>query len=256
VVALCLGGGVFIELWSQSGAHQLPLSVAVQRFHSAAPGPGHEALRPAQGVYQYSGTGTEHLSVPPKTQSEGPIIPSTVAYQPHGCWSFRLDFSDNHWQSYTYCPQGKALLLTARSGWYQWDFVVTTIGDTETLICRPTEDAIPAALAVGPRHSFSCRGTNSPLSIPPVTMAGWVEYIGRGTVTVQGRRLQALQMKEVATFSGGQTGTDSAETWVDATTGLPLRGTWSTVVRTPSPLGSSTLTAGGRFALAALTPNT
>jgi hypothetical protein len=256
--AVVVGAGVFALLWVRSGAHELPLSVAYQRFRPDAPGKkyANEALRPEQGVYQYSGSGTEHLSVPLKTQYEGPVIPGTVTYLRDGCWSFRLDYSDNHWQSATYCPRSSALLLTARGGWYRWNFVALSVSDTSTYSCTPAEVAVPAVLVVGERHSFSCRGSNHPLSIPPVTMSGWVEYLGSSSVVVQGHRLQALHLKEVATFSGGQTGTNVADTWFELATGLPLRGTWSTTVRTASPLGTSTLTASGRFSLSSFTPHT
>src|SRR5271166_897794 len=58
-VAVAAGIGVFTGLWLESGAHELPLSVAYQRFRPDAPGAkyAHEALRPAQGVYRYTGSG-------------------------------------------------------------------------------------------------------------------------------------------------------------------------------------------------------
>lgn len=256
VAVIVLGSGTFVGLWLNSGAHELPLSVAYQRFRPDEPGAKyqHEPLRPPQGVYEYSGSGTEHVSLPPKTQYEGPIIPGTVTYEPQGCWKFRLDYSDNHWQSYTYCPRTGALLLTARAGWYRWDFVALVISDTSTYSCKPAEVAVPAVLKLGQLHRFSCRGTNNHLAIPPVTMSGWVEYLGSGTLVVQGRQLPALQLREVATFSGGQTGSNVADTWFELATGLPLEGTWSTKVRTNSPVGYSTLTASGRFRLSSLTP--
>jgi len=257
-VAVVVGVGAFAVLWFNSGAHQLPLSVAYQRFRPDTSGGkyAHEALRPPQGVYQYSGSGTEHLSLPPKTQYEGPVIPGTVTYLPDGCWSFRLDYSDSHWQSTTYCPRNSALLTTARGGWYRWNFVAFSVADTSTYSCTPAEVAVPAVLVVGVRHSFSCRGSNHPLSLPPVTMSGFVEYLGSHSVVVQGHPLQALHLREVATFSGGQTGTNLADTWFEVGTGLPLSGTWSTKVRTPSPFGTSTLTASGRFSLSRFAPRT
>jgi len=257
-LVLATGVGVFAVLWVNSGAHELPLSIAYQRFRPDSPGSkyANEPLRPAQGVYRYAGSGTEHLSVPPKTQLEGPVIPGTVTYLPGGCWSFRLDYSDNHWQSATYCPHQGELELTARGGWYRWDFVAITVADASTYTCAPPEVAVPAVLRTGRRDDFSCRGTNHPLNIPPVTMSGWVEYIGSSTVVVDGRSLRALHLREVSTFRGGQSGRNVADTWFEVATGLPLLGTWSTEVRTASPLGTSTLTASGRFRLADLVPRT
>jgi len=255
-LVLLAGGGTFAGLWIGNGAHQVPISVAQHRFHPGNTGTvkGPDPLRPAQGVYAYTGSGTEHVSFPSKTQYEGPTIPGTVIYKAQDCWSFRLDFSSNHWQSYTYCPKPKGVNLTSRSGWYRWDFVVTVVADTSTYSCRPTEIAIPATLIVGQHHTFSCRGTNNHLAIPPVIMSGYGEYLGTSTVVVQGKGLQAVHIREVASFSGGQTGSNVADTWYETGTYLPLKGTWSTEVHTASPVGMSTMTASGRFGLSALTP--
>lgn len=37
-------------------------------------------VRPAAGVYEYEGTGTESLSLPPLSQSQGPTVPATVEH--------------------------------------------------------------------------------------------------------------------------------------------------------------------------------
>ena len=257
VLVVVAGGiAVFAGLWLNSGAHELPLSSAYQHFTPDAPPAKyrHEALRPPQGVYPYAGSGTEHVSLPPKTQYEGPIIPGTVTYLHDGCWDFRLDYSDSHWQSSTYCPKGAELLLDARAGWYRWDFVAVVIADTATYRCSRREVILPARGATGTRQHFSCTGRNDHLSIPPVTMSGWTQVLRTGTVDVAGRAEPAVEVRELATFSGGQSGTNDSSTWYAASTGLPLEGTWRTEVRTASPVGTSTLTASGRFHLQAGTP--
>lgn len=257
---LGIGGGVLAYMWSASGSHEVLLSQAYKQFHGKSTTPdrppqGVELVRPAQGVYRYSGGGTEHVSFPPKTQLEGPVIPGTVTYTKGGCWEFRLDYSDNHWQSTTYCLSPAGLLLTARAGWYRWDFVFTTVEDTASYRCSQSEVAVPSRPSHGERFGFSCRGTNNHLSIPAVTMSGYKEFIGTEPVVIGARRLMALHLREVARFSGGQSGTNVADTWFDPATDLPLRGTWSTRVRTASPVGTSTLTASGHFSLVSLTPH-
>ena len=82
LVVLGGGVGVFAYLWNHSGPHQLSVATAVERFGSGASGritdPG--TLRPAAGVYSYTGKAVEHVSLPPKTQTEGPGFPGTISY--------------------------------------------------------------------------------------------------------------------------------------------------------------------------------
>ncbi len=79
-------------------------SVAVERFrHELVKGDASSGSGPTQGIYSYRGSGTEAISVPPKSQSEGPELPGTVIDRPRGCFEFRLDYSSDHWQSWTYC---------------------------------------------------------------------------------------------------------------------------------------------------------
>jgi len=252
-----LGGGVgaFAYLWNHSGPHELSVATAIQRFRSGATGqitdPG--TLRPAAGVYSYAGKAVEHVSLPPKTQTEGPGFPVTITYQSDGCWTQRIDYSDAHWQSTTYCPRHGNLVEVGRAGWYRWNFVALVIADNSTYTCN-SEMTIPAVLAVGQRFPLSCRGTNDPLHTGPVTMTGTNEYMGSTTLHVGAASVVAVHFREVARIGGGQTGTNVADTWFSTVDGLPVKGTWQTQVSTTSPLGISTMTANGHFVVASLTP--
>jgi hypothetical protein len=257
VLALAgIGAGVLVSLWSGSGARELPLSVAVNRFRPGRPVSHDGAMRPAQGVYRYAGTGSEHLSVPPKSQSEGPVMPGTITYVAHGCWMFRLDYNNRHWQENTYCPRGGALLEPIQAGWYDWDFVVFSEQDTETFKCGNKTIGIPAERRTGVRLAFHCLGHNDHLATGPVTLTGWVEYLGRGQVDIKGSHVDAVHVRQVSLLSGGQHGENKSDTWYETTSGLPLAGTWTSSVQTPTPIGTSTLTASGTFVLTDLRPQT
>jgi len=256
VAVLAAGAGLFVYEWNHAGPHELSASTAYQRFRSGATGqftdPG--KLRPHEGVHSYTGRAAEHLTLPPKSQVEGPSIPGTVTYRPDGCWILRLDYSDSHWQNSTYCPRNGNLVEVGRAGWYRWNLVALSIADTATYTCSQSEIAIPAVLHSGALYSFSCTGTNKPLKMGPVTMAGTNEYMGVRTVKIAGTDVITLLFHEVTHFSGAQTGYNIADTWFSTVNGLPVRGTWKTVVTSPTFLGTSTLTGTGNYTLSSFTP--
>jgi len=247
--------GTFAILWSHSGAHAVPSSVAIQRFlqergaSAADPGAG-----PTPGVYSYSGTGTERIPVPPKSQSEEPGIPGTVVRQAGGCSEFRLDFSDFHWQSWDYCVRDGTLASPTRAGYYNWDFVAFHVDDTSTFVCRPAVTAVSGRIVPGTSHAVACTGSNNHLSIGPVFMRGTSILVRSVDITIGSHVLAAVLVAEQVTFSGGQSGSNVSDTWFSIATGLPLRGTWHTTVSTASPVGTSTLDERGNFTLGSVTP--
>lgn len=244
-------GGAFVWAWNHSGPHQVSEAAAVAHFRaqpgdrSADPGSYH----PPDGVYRYRGSGTEHVSLPSKTVSEGPGLPGTVTSAPDGCWTFRLDYSDAHWQSSTYCPRGGRLVEVGRAGWYRWDFVAFAISDRATFTC-PTPEVVAAPVRPGTAFAFRCTGRNQPVHMAPVLMRGTDRYLGTVRLRVGGRSVAAAHWREQATFSGGQQGSYRADTWLSTADGLPLRSSWSETVRSPTIVGTSTLTAHASFALA------
>lgn len=255
-VVLVLGTttSVFAYLWTHSGSRPVSSESAYARYRPGPVPPSPATFRPTQGVYSYRGSGTEHVSLPAKTQLEGPEIPGTVTNLANGCWRFRLDFSDNHWQSWTYCPRGGALLLEARAGYYRWDFVAFAVDNTATYACSPPEVVIPADSNTTGNTAVSCRGTNDHLALGTIVMTGSNRFVSKQTLTVGRSQVTALHYRERVALSGGQQGFNDADTWFSASNGLPLRGTWRTEVKTPSPVGTTTLTASGSFYLSSLVP--
>ncbi len=255
VMVVATAAGIFVYQWDHAGPRQLSFVTAYQRFRSGSTGalvdPG--TLRPRQGVYSYRGAGHEHISLPPKSQVEGPGIPGTVSYQSDGCWVWRLDYSDSHWQNATFCARAGNLVEVGRAGWYRWNLVAFSIADTGTYRCSP-EVAIPAVLHVGQRFPFDCTGTSSPIKTGVVTIKGTNRYVGPQTLRIEGTDVPTLHFREVSTLSGGQRGSNVSDTWFSTINGLPVKGTWTTKVTTPTFLGTSTLTGGASFTLTSLTP--
>lgn len=252
---LVAGSGWFAWRWAGSQPAPVTVASALERFRglvgSRAGTAG--AFQPRPGVYTYTGQASEHVSLPPKTQPEGPVFPVTVTGLPGGCWQFRIDLSDSHWEGGTFCARGPSLHEVGRGGWMRWDFVVVVVADTSTFHCSSEETVVPSQPRAGAVSRFSCVGSNDHLNTGPVTMSGTSTVVGAEDQAVGSRKMPVLHVREQAAFSGGQTGTYRADVWFGAN-GLPLREKWSTQVRTPSPLGTATMTGGGEYRIASLTP--
>jgi hypothetical protein len=255
VVALGAAVGVFAYLWAHSGARPVSVDEARRRF-SAGHGSAAAARQftPAEGVYRYTGTGSESLSSPPKSQSEGPEIPGTVTHRGDDCWALRLDYSSNHWRKRKFCVRGDALKEVGNEVVQRWDFVVNTIENVATMTCRPPSVILVSDPAPGTEWPASCSGTNSQIAGTLVS-SGTHRYVGSEEVRVGASTVNALHFRDERTVSGAQTGTETFEVWL-APNGLPVRGRQRIEVDSDSPIGRVTYTQEGAFSLVRLTPST
>ena len=89
---------------------------AVEEFRSdtdgggTSPGDGAAAGGPPAGVYLLEGSGTESLSFPPLSQSDGETMPMTVGATDGGCWTVRIDYNEAHWQDWNLCRDGDSVI--------------------------------------------------------------------------------------------------------------------------------------------------
>ena len=249
--------GIFVVLWRRSGAHEVSTGEARRRFDasSSTQAANPAVLRPAAGVYAYRGSGSEHLSVPPKSQKQGPNMPATVTHRDDGCWTFRIDYSSQHWQTWIYCPRHGGLVELGGQTFERWDFVFTKYDSTSTFTCDPPSVTIRAVPQPGDQWQQTCRGTSSGTKGEAVT-AGPCTFVGDDTVTVGGRPVPAYHFHQERTLSGSQSGTQTADLWFAMKDGLPLRNERTQTVHTNTVVGSSTYTEHGSFALMSLQPQT
>ena len=134
-LVVVVAGSVFLILWRRSGAHEVSTNAARKRFEQSSSSSVTEpatnlAVRPAAGVYVYRGSGTEHLSLPPKSQAQGPQMPGTVLLTANGCWTFRIDYSSQHWQTWNYCPRGGGLVELGGQTFERWAGKTGRIADS------------------------------------------------------------------------------------------------------------------------------
>ncbi len=209
--------------------------------------------RPAPGVYDYVGAGTEKLSLPPLSQGEGPTIPGTVTLDGAHCWTLRLDYSTHHWQTFDYCLHGADLWEAGGTTWQLWAVGPLDVTNTTTFVCAPRSMALPAHGVPGQVWYSRCTGTNTSVAGTTVT-SGPYRLVGTSTMTVGGVATRVAHFHRLRTDTGAQTGTETADVWVELATGLPVRLDQDIRVTTATEFGRSTYTQVGTMTLERPTP--
>lgn len=246
------GAGVVVALIVLGGGAE-PVDVEeVRRPTGSTEPPEAAVLRPPQGVYIYEGGGTDQLSTPPKEQAEGPSMPATVTHRADGCWTFRIDYSTNHWQSWDYCPREGNLDESGGTSYQRWDFTVFAQESTSTFVC---ESAVTIRVDQEPGDTWeqSCRGTSTGTEGEALS-AGPYSFVGSEDVEVGGDTVSAHHYHRERTMSGAQSGTEVSEVWFSAETGMPLRNERTIEVRTDTIIGEVTYTEEAEFHLTSLVP--
>jgi len=216
-----------------------------------AQGGGASGALPKPGVYEYRGSGTERLSLPPLSQAEGPIMPGTVTLSGADCWVFRIDYSTHHWQTWDYCRHGGETWEAGGRSWQLWTIGPLDETNTSDFTCAPRTMSLPATAVPGQRWQGRCVGTNTAVAGKTLS-AGPYRFIGLTSVSVAGTQVHAAEFLRLRTESGAQKGSERDEVWLDAATGLPVRLRQDITVTTNTPFGTSTYTQSGVFALVSL----
>jgi len=252
VVAAVAAAGLLVLLQREPG----PASIddAVDDF-TGADDPGTDRTpRPPEGVYVYEGEGAETLSILPGDHGQGPRMPATVTHTPNGCWRFRIDLHEAHWQDWRYCPDGGDLVERGGRTYQSWDLGIATVDSTSTFRCP---DSVVARSDAEPGDGWrqECRGTSD--SLPGVTIsAGRTTFVGAETVAVADEDVPALHYRQVRRMSGIQTGEQTEDFWFRASDGLPVRNTRSTSVDSDSRVGAITYSEAGEWRLTSPEPRT
>ena len=250
-VTLVLGAG-FIAIWATTNrAQQVTLRQAESRLHLSRDSSG--TRRPAQGVYEYAGSGTERLSFPPLSQSEGPTIPGTVSMQGANCWVLRLDYSTHHWQTFDFCLHGGDVWETGGVTWQLFSIGPVDVSTTSTFTCLAGTMWLPGDLVVGRSTTSRCTGKSTSVKGETLSL-GPCTYMGEAMLTVGHRQILAAHFEQQRVDSGAQTGSERYDIWIAAKTGLLLRFRQDIRLVSSSPVGKVTYTQSGTLHLASLTP--
>lgn len=258
VVLAVVGVGVALTL--RDNARPVSVDEAQQRAATSttADDDGGTSLpRPAAGVYRYRGEGDETLSTPPLSQSQGPTMPGTVEWSGDGCWTFRIDFSSNHWQAWDYCPDGELVVETGGRSWQRWMIGATAITNLSTFDCDPGTTfelgGDPAGQPTGRPRDATCNGTNEAVEGTTVS-SGTTRTVGVEQLEIGGRSVPTVHVVAERIMTGAQTGTERTEAWFALDSGLPVRNERTIEAATDTPIGSSSYTEQGVFELESLEP--
>lgn len=257
VVALVvLGFGVVLfQFVTRDEPGAVPVEEALEDFRQSTATSTGEAsgLRPPAGVYSLTGEGREEISFPPVDQQDGETIPATVEHQADGCWTFRIDYNEAHWQDWTLCPSGDGLVQPLGHTYQAWDFGTAEIGNLATFECEADTPFIVTDLDPDESVPRRCIGTNEQVS-GTTDSRGTLTFVGTDTLEVGGVQVEAWRFRQNAEFSGAQTGTEEVDFWFAVEDGMPLRGERSVAIGSESPVGTIDYTEEGWWQLASLEP--
>lgn len=215
---------------------------------------GAGTFRPPAGVYLAEGEGHEAISFPPVSQADGATMPASVEHLPEGCWRFRIDYNEAHWQDWTLCPSGAlALVETEGHTWQNWDLGATQVANLSTFSCDPPNTAFVFGADDGATWDRRCEGTNEQVD-GTTTSSGTMTFEATETLKIGGEDVEALRFLREHQLSGGQTGEETVTFWVAAKDGLPLRSERDVRIDSSSPVGTITYTESGQWQLTSLTP--
>lgn len=250
VGVLAIAAAVIAVRWVQGRAEPVDPNDVATPTGSTLPSEV-AVLRPPQGVYLYEGSGTDRIDKPPRDQAQGPTMPATVTHESGGCWTFRIDYSTNHWQTWRYCPRDGGMDEAGGQTFQRWDFGAFANETTSTFECdAPT---IRADQEPGDEWTQSCTGSSTGVE-GTTTSEGPYRFIGTDTLTVDGEEVRAFHYRRKRTNSGNQTGSEVSEVWFSAETGMPLRNERELEAVSDTVIGEVRYTEEGEFELTSLVP--
>ena len=213
-----------------------------------------EVRVPPSGVYTAEGEGTEALSLPGMSQTDGEVIPVTVEpVDDEGCWRFRVDYNEAHWQDWHFCEVDGALVERGGTTYQRWDFGALVVENVTDFSCDPPHAMDDPSVEPGATWEQSCSGTSDQID-GVATSAGPATFVGVEDLDVGGTTVTARHLRQDRTLSGAQTGTTTNDVWFDVGTGLPVRMERSVEIDSDSPVGAIRYTESGWWQLTSLTP--
>lgn len=180
--------------------------------------------RPPPGAYTYTITGSDGLkgSFGTSNQYTEPAK-LTITLEGSDCYSQTLHIRAKYEETFHFCRRGP-------------EFVMDTGDRDQTLFnyrvqthqtCTPGDLYFPQLPVATPPYAHSCTGHNAEQasgdSNSNFTTAGNYTYVGIEKVPVNGSNIEVRHFKDERTVSGSQNGTNIADWFFDAKTGIVVR---------------------------------
>ena len=116
-------------------------------------------------------------------------------------------------------------------------------------------DAVTIRADARPGDEWTQRCTGTATGTDGTTVSeGPYRFVGRETMTVDGRQEPALRYRRDRSTSGNQTGSENSDVWFSERTGLPLRNERQLEARTDTVIGEVLYTEEGTFELVSPEP--
>jgi hypothetical protein len=210
---------------------------------------------PRSGVYALQGQGTERISFPPNSQTDGRTMPGSVQRLSGGCWRWSVDYNTAHSENYVFCPVAIGNLLSTNGNSQAWDFGMAKVTNVASFQCPARTLLLPGSIEVGKQLRWSCTGRNT--SVAGTTVATTTaRIVSLGSLEIGGTRVPVVHESQTTGLAGSQKGTVLEQWWFDASSGLPVRMVRNITVHTASPIGTITYTESGSWQMTSLSPRT
>lgn len=224
IAVLVLVSVALAVVWfGREDAQQLSDDQALNDFRSEGSAASDPAGGPLSGVYAATASGTESIGLPGFDEQLGPNAPVTVTHQDDGCFVYRADFNSHHWRSWTFCPHESATSsLTRTDSFTARKAPGLDVESITTYTCDRPLDFLWSDPGVGDERSSACTGTTD-LDDSVTADEGVAEVLDVGSTEVDGETVETIHLRTTDTFGQAQSGYETAEWWLDAGTGLPLK---------------------------------
>lgn len=237
-------GGARAGLFARDRAKASTIADAVKRFRQ-----GGSAAAALEGVYTVQTVGRESIDALGGAHHRYPARTSMTARR-SDC-GLRLEWRPlqaraNRWELCS-TPAGVELRTSSEQHHFFFQTDTTTYTCEDELLFAASADAGAEGAAAAPRP-FTCTTGKE-------REDGHVIPIGRETLTVGGRRVVAEHVRTVSTITGGSSGTETTDWWLDTATALPVRVILKSRSARKTIVGTAHYSEDAELRLASLTPS-
>lgn len=225
---------------------KINLAAALQIFKGDRAGGAGGGL-PPPGVYRYSTSGDEHLSLAGISR----VFPSSsdmVVTDSGRCATMKWWPLVQHMEGIVLCRRANGSRTISSTPSYE---DIAGISSTSVIRCPPATYLVPPDPKIGEVWRDTCHSSASPPQ--PVVFTGRV--LGIAGVAVGGHEVPALHVGLTLSFSGSETGKNPNSYWISLDDGLILRQREMVAVsQSAGPLGSVLYSEKMRITLRSLVP--